>query len=100
MWVDTGWGAGKVVTCITGISLIVPGAVLLPVGLSLEYPELWIAGAATLGVAFILEMITILLPNNGYYKEVVAEINSNPVLKNVCFNTNGFSTTLGYKITW
>ena len=76
------------------------GAALLPAGLIAEVPGLWIAGAASLGVGFILEMITILLPNEGYYKEVVAEINSNPVLKNVCFNTNGFITTLGYKITW
>lgn len=100
VWVDTGWGTGKFVTCISGFTLCIAGAVLLPTGLSLVEPELWIPGAASLGVGFILEMITILLPNNGYYKEVVAEINSNPVLKNVCFNTNGFSTTLGYKITW
>lgn len=38
--------------------------------------------------------------NSHYETRVIGKVNSDPVLKNVKFETTGYSTTLGYKFNW
>lgn len=101
VWVDDGLSVGGILTLTLGIPLGIGGglAMMIP-GICGDYPGLTIAGGITFGLSTILVCLTPLMTTGHYETRVISKINSDPVLKNVKFETTGHSTTLGYKFNW
>ncbi len=100
VWVDDGMSTGGIITLSLGVPLGTAGAALLIPGLIWGDIEFIIPGAASLGVGLILCIIGPCCRDGHYETRVISKINSDPVLKNVKFETTGYSTTLGYKFNW
>lgn len=101
VWVDDGLSVGGILTLSLGIPLGIGGglAMMIP-GICEGYSGLMIAGGITFGLSTILVCLTPLMTTGHYETRVISKINSDPVLKNVKFETTGHSTTLGYKFNW
>lgn len=69
-------------------------------GICGDYTGLMIAGGITLGLSTVLVVLSPLMRDGHYETRVIGKVNSDPVLKNVKFETTGHSTTLGYKFNW
>lgn len=101
VWVDDGLSVGGILTLSLGIPLGIGGGLgmIIP-GICGDYTGLLIAGTITLGLSTVLVCLTPLMTTGHYETRVISKINSDPVLKNVKFETTGHSTTLGYKFNW
>lgn len=101
VWVDDGMSIGGILTLTLGIPIGVGGglAMMIP-GICGDYTGLMIAGGITLGLSTVLVALSPLMRDGHYETRVIGKVNSDPVLKNVKFETTGHSTTLGYKFNW
>lgn len=101
VWVDDGLSIGGILSLTLGIPLGVGGglAMMIP-GICGDYTGLMIAGGITLGLSTVLVILSPLMRDGHYETRVIGKVNSDPVLKNVKFETTGHSTTLGYKFNW
>lgn len=101
VWVDDGLSIGGILSLTLGIPLGVGGglAMMIP-GICGDYTGLMIAGGITLGLSTVLVVLSPLMRDGHYETRVIGKVNSDPVLKNVKFETTGHSTTLGYKFNW
>lgn len=101
VWVDDGLSIGGILTLTLGIPIGVGGglAMMIP-GICGDYTGLMIAGGITLGLSTVLVILSPLMRDGHYETRVIGKVNSDPVLKNVKFETTGHSTTLGYKFNW
>lgn len=103
IWVDDGMSAGGI-TCLTIGSLgFAAGLVAVCWGINIpgELGEKhWIGGTIGAAGSAILMLLSPFMIKGHYETLVIGKINSDPVLKNVKFETTGYSTTLGYKFNW
>lgn len=99
VWVEE-WSDGGVVCLTIGSCALALGIPLMIVGLSEDWIDFTIGGSIAAGIGTILCFISPFCRTGHYETRVISKINSDPVLKNVKFETTGHSTTLGYKFNW
>ena len=89
----------KIILITAGCGLVAGGGVFLLCGI--EDPNAIIPGSL-MGTASILFFILGGLQKNSYHYETrfVSALEKDPVLKNVCFATNGIQTTVGYRFNF
>ena len=95
VWVDDGWGIGKVLCVSLGAGLVVPGAVCLLVA-----PEdLWLVGTCCLGGAAILVITGFILGNDGHYERVpVSKFDNTNLFQNMQVSIVSGTVTVGYTL--
>ena len=101
--IDDGWGVGKAMfTAYGGLGLLI-GIPLFAVGLAddSDSSNLTIAGGVVGGAGLVSLIIGLVLPNSFHYEtRFVSALEKAPVLKNICFATNGIQTTVGYRFNF
>lgn len=100
VWVDDGMSTGGMLMTAYGGVGVGLGIVCTTLGLVNDIKGFLIGGAVSTGVCTILCIIGPFLRDGHYETRVIGKVNSDPVLKNVKFETTGHSTTLGYKFNW
>ena len=96
--IDDGWGVGKITFTMAGGTGFLVGFPLFVIGLADDDSDLTIAGGVVGGVGLVSVIIGLVLPNSFHYKtRFVSALEKDPVLKNICFATNGIQTTIGYR---
>lgn len=102
VWVDEGWGYGKMLGFGTGLTgtLIFGGLACLEF-LHLTTTEGLFAVMFGLpaGACLISTIIALCIPNEGHWETVpISKIQNNPILSNIVFATNIQKTVVGYNI--
>ena len=97
--IDDGWDARKrtlIALCPTGVLISIPfWSVGLVTG---EHKGIAIVGGIVGVISVASGIIGLIRPNSFHYETRFASALENaPVLKNICFATNGIQTTVGYR---
>lgn len=94
------WGFGKYLCVIEGGLATGLGSILLGIG-GFDNSVLNIIGGIFGGVGAVSLLVGLLLPRSPHYEmRFVSALEKDPVLKNVCFATNGMQTTVGYRFNF
>ncbi|MBD5403953.1 MAG: caspase family protein [Treponema sp.] len=99
--IDDGWSMGKIWLVTLGSSATLGGILSLGLGLGLDESGATIAGGVVGGAGLVSLIIGLVLPNSFHYEtRFVSALEKDPVLKNICFATNGIQTTVGYRFNF
>ncbi len=99
--IDDGWSTGAICLVTLGGSATLGGILSLGLGLGLDVSGATIAGGVIGGAGLLSLLIVLVLPNSFHYEtRFVSALEKDPVLKNICFATNGIQTTIGYQFSF
>ena len=99
--IDDGWSTGAICLGTLGGSATLGGILSLGLGLGLDVSGATIAGGVIGGAGLLSLLIGLVLPNSFHYEtRFVSALEKDPVLKNICFATNGIQTTIGYQFSF
>ena len=102
IWVDEGWGSGKMLGFGTGLTgtLIFGGLACLEfLHLTTTDGLFAVMFGLPAGACLISTIIALCIPNEGHWETVpISKIQNDPILSNIVFATNIQKTVVGYNI--